>query len=409
MALRSSGGDASEDPLIKAAMEAVDAANEKGELGKGVLVTVDKKAIKKLGKGAVEDFDTNEGLPRGDDSPPPRIKVPPRYKHLKLEDYWYCVSKKVKRKHRKTEGSCGFLELTKMVSSRWKTVDSTDPKVKEWCQKVAEEQLKSYKRDVVEYKEWLDRRSPEGDDDTTSVDETEDYQQLSVSAAAPAPPAAAVPRVPPASMGVGASPFDYGKVQHNFFDPRMSDMARLSDMARFSDMGRFSDLSVPGRKVFTMMPPGPAQSLPPPPPLQFSQDITDRLNKLGGRPMDETERRFAALAEQESRRRIQTEMQMASFVRQRPLPGCGYGPSSGSMLGLGNSSGIGGNPSTMPQMNQGNINLSLSNEEMMAQIMRMRNNLANNNGLGLAGFGVGGKHGKQFAADHNNGSDKDDR
>ncbi|KAK1746796.1 hypothetical protein QTG54_002140 [Skeletonema marinoi] len=34
MALRSGGGDASEDPLIKAAMEAVDAANEKGEVGK---------------------------------------------------------------------------------------------------------------------------------------------------------------------------------------------------------------------------------------------------------------------------------------------------------------------------------------------------------------------------------------
>mmetsp|Transcript_20371 Transcript_20371/g.31897 ORF Transcript_20371/g.31897 Transcript_20371/m.31897 type:complete len:813 (-) Transcript_20371:30-2468(-) len=392
----SSGGNALEDPLIKAAMKAVDVANEKGDVkGKGVLVKVDQKKKKELeDEGVIVDFDINEGIPRGTEPPPRSITVPPRYKHLKLEDYWYCVSRKVKRKHRKTEGGCGFVELTQMVSSRWKTVESADPKVKEWCKKVAEQQLVAYKKEVAEYKDWLTNRSQSGEDDAIPVDDNDTEEEAQKLPLPPTPSATKpVATIPPASMGVGASPivmgsspFDYGKVQHNFFDPRMSDMSR------------FSDLSQPGRKIFNsmMMPSGL-----PPLPLRFSQDITERLNKLGGRPMDETERRFAALAEQESRRQIQTELQMASFVRPPPFANgplaSGFGPLGGAMGGLADTSGIGGGyPSMMPPpMNQGNM--SLSNEQMMAQIMMMKNNMANNNGFGLAGgkqlpmFGVGGK------------------
>merc|ERR1712194_587010 len=56
--------------------------------------------------------------------------IPLRYAHLQLEKHWYSVGHKQKRKHRKTRGSCGFIELTKMVSCRWKVIDTSDPHVK---------------------------------------------------------------------------------------------------------------------------------------------------------------------------------------------------------------------------------------------------------------------------------------
>ncbi len=439
MGTLSSGGNASDDPLIKVAVEAVDAANEKGEgKGKGISVKVDRKTKNELEeKGLIKDFDLNERLPSGIGCPP-QIPVPPRYEHLKLEDNWYCVSRKVKRKHRKTEGSCGFLQLTKMVSSRWKTVDSVDPKVKEWCQKVAEQQLVAYKKDVAEYKELLDKNSAsDGDDDTVSVNDAEEDQKKSS-----VPATARTPNVQTATMGVAASPavtksspFDFGNLQNSFFDSRMSDMGRFStDIGRFSDIGRFTELSAQlGRKTFNnVIPPGLPQL-----PLQISRDVSDRLNRLGGgggggglggRLMDETERRFAALAEQESRRQIQTEMELGSFMR--PPLGDGFGPLSRSLGGLGNASGIGSYPSSMMNSGLGGLGnasgiggypsssimpprnqrgTSLSNEQMMAEIMMMRNNMANNTAIGLTGspprqttFGVGGKH---FGDDDNGKGD----
>ena len=78
--------------------------------------------------------------------------IPTRYSHMKLDRFWYSVGHKAKQEHRKTEGSCGFIELTKMISARWKLIDSTDPHVKEYCQKLAELELEAYKRDMDEYK-----------------------------------------------------------------------------------------------------------------------------------------------------------------------------------------------------------------------------------------------------------------
>ena len=408
------GGNAREDTLIKIAVEAVEEANKKGEgKGKGISVKVDEATVKEAleGKGIVEDFDIDVGLP-SNTPPPPQIKVPPRYKHLKLEDHWYCVSRKVKRKHRKTEGSCGFLELTKMVSSRWKTVDCTDPQVKEWCRKVAEKQLETYKRDVAEHKKWLAAHPAPDDDDTITIDDIDEYT----------PSAGQKPSLPTSmSMGLGASPFEYGKMHHSFFDPRMSDMARFSDLSQAAQMA--------GNRM--MMPSGPAQSLPPlpPPPFTSSLGLGERLNERGGdgRPMDETERRFAALAEQESRRRIQTEMQMSSLMRPPPL-GNGFGSLGASMGGLGDSrpdldleahrfldrsNRIGGFSSMMPPVNQGNM--QLNNEEMMAQIMRMKQNLTNENGLEQGAAGgllpqppFGGVGGKKDAANDKSDSDDDD-
>jgi len=416
MSIISGGGNAREDPLIKVAVEAVEEANESGEgKGKGVSVRVDEKKVKEEleAKGIVEDFNIDVGS-SSDGPPPPQIKVPPRYKHLKLEDHWYCVSRKAKRKHRKTEGNCGFLELTKMVSSRWKTVECTDPQVKEWCQKVAELQLENYKKDVKEYKKWLAAHPPKDDDDCTiNTVETKDTPPEGQK---PSVQASLLVGLPSSmSMGLEASPFSYRKMQHNFFDPKMSDMGRFSEQSPFTRMT--------GNGM--MMPP---PSLPPPP-FSSSLGFSERLNELGGRSMDETERRFAALAEQETRRRIQSELQMSSFGMKPPQLGNGFGSLSGAMGGLGDSrseldldaqrffdrySGIGGFSSAMPSMNQGNT--SLSNEEMMAQIMRMKNNITKINGLGQGAAAslplplpqnVGGNEGEADEKSDSDGGDND--
>ena len=393
MFIRSSGGDAFEDPLIKFALETVEDANKEaeGKEGAEVKVIVDKEKMERelgSGEGINRDFDINEGIPSEDskDDLPPSISVPPRYKHLKLEDYWYCVARKVKRKHRKTEGSIGFVELTKMVSSRWKIVESTDPKVKAWCQKLADQQLVMYKKDVAEYKEWLSSRpdsdeSDEEDDDdddeeddaATKVENVQDDRKVPEPSSVPTLPS--LPSAPSGlgispSMGLGISPHAFGRFQQSLvFDRRMA------------DIGRFSDLTDPARMIShgMMMPPRPAPTLPPPP-FQPSPSTGDRFSRLGSRSigMDDTERRFAALAEQESRRRIQTEMSMSSLPSQSFM-GSGYGYGSMGMGGslLGGNSSMGGYPSMTPVMNQAmnQADMSLTNEQMMAQIISLRNNL----------------------------------
>merc|ERR1712232_445229 len=68
------------------------------------------------------------------------------------DKHWYSVGHKQKRKHRKTQGSCGFIELTKMVSARWKLVDKTEPYVKQYCQALADMELELYKKEMANYK-----------------------------------------------------------------------------------------------------------------------------------------------------------------------------------------------------------------------------------------------------------------
>jgi hypothetical protein len=298
MSINSRGGDASEDPLIKAAVEVVEEANARGEgKGKGTTVKMDDDKVKEaVGESNNEDIDLDMGL-LDDGTSPPQINLPPRYKHLKLDDHWYCVSRKVKRKHRKTEGSCGFLELTKMVSSRWKTIDCTDPQVKNWCQKVADKQLESYKKEVAEYKSWLASNVDDDDEDSTQKDDSS-------------------PRAAQKPVSAG-NPMPMGGMQQSFFDHN-----------RLSDMGRLSDLSASQMRgdSGSMMPPlPPLQSIPPPPFSSLSFGAR-------GIAMDETEHRFAALAEQEARRRLADEMKM-SFMRPPPL-GNGFG-SNNFMGGVG--------------------------------------------------------------------------
>ena len=83
--------------------------------------------------------------------------IPARYSHLRLEKHWYSVGNKQKRKHRKTEGSCSFMDLTRMVSACWKDIDITDPYIKKYCQKLAKEELEVYKKNVDQYKKAMKR------------------------------------------------------------------------------------------------------------------------------------------------------------------------------------------------------------------------------------------------------------
>jgi len=90
--------------------------------------------------------DSNDILPR-----------PPRFAHLHLSPLWYdsthrlAESKrnKAKRKHRKTHGLVGFLELTKMIAKEWKVVDTI---TKSYCKRVADRQLVLYKEEMKEVK-----------------------------------------------------------------------------------------------------------------------------------------------------------------------------------------------------------------------------------------------------------------
>lgn len=86
--------------------------------------------------------DSNDILPR-----------PGRFAHLQLAPLWYdsthrlAQSKlnKSRRRHRKTHGLVGFLELTKRIAKAWSEVD---PETKAYCKKVADRQLKKYKEEM---------------------------------------------------------------------------------------------------------------------------------------------------------------------------------------------------------------------------------------------------------------------
>jgi hypothetical protein len=80
--------------------------------------------------------------------------VPERYRNIKLSPDWYFgPGKKQKRKHRKSHGKVGFLELSRMISSRWANLEATDPNVKKFVQRIAKQELAEYLEDMKEYKE----------------------------------------------------------------------------------------------------------------------------------------------------------------------------------------------------------------------------------------------------------------
>jgi hypothetical protein len=80
--------------------------------------------------------------------------VPQRYKAIKLSPDWYFgPGKRPKRKHRKAHGKIGFMELSRIIASRWAELDAFDPEVKAFVQKLARQELDEYMVDMKKYKE----------------------------------------------------------------------------------------------------------------------------------------------------------------------------------------------------------------------------------------------------------------
>ncbi|KAL7543610.1 hypothetical protein ACHAXR_013167 [Thalassiosira sp. AJA248-18] len=87
--------------------------------------------------------------------------VPRRYRCTKLLPDWYFgPGKRQKRKHRKSHGKIGFLELSRVISKRWATLETTDPETKRYVTKIATRELEEYKVEMNEYKELTKHLTP---------------------------------------------------------------------------------------------------------------------------------------------------------------------------------------------------------------------------------------------------------
>eukprot|EP01083_Nonionella_stella_P107310 310656_1 len=88
--------------------------------------------------------------------------VPQRYKNIRLLPDWYAgPGKRKKRKHRKQHGKIGFLELSKIISTRWAEPEQVDPETKSYVQKIAKTELDQYYKEMKEYKELTKDLFPE--------------------------------------------------------------------------------------------------------------------------------------------------------------------------------------------------------------------------------------------------------
>ena len=94
--------------------------------------------------------------------------VPERYKNIRLLRDWYAgPGKRKKRKHRKQHGKIGFLELSRIISTRWAELDMVNPETKIFVQKIAKSEIDEYYREMKQYKE-LTKDIKEDDDNITS-------------------------------------------------------------------------------------------------------------------------------------------------------------------------------------------------------------------------------------------------
>jgi hypothetical protein len=85
--------------------------------------------------------------------------VPDRYKAIKLSPDWYFgPGKRAKRKHRKQHGKIGFHELSRVISSRWATLEETHPDIKHYVTKLANQEYDEYKYEMKVYRENLTKK-----------------------------------------------------------------------------------------------------------------------------------------------------------------------------------------------------------------------------------------------------------
>ena len=95
--------------------------------------------------------------------------VPERYKNIRLLRDWYAgPGKRKKRKHRKQHGKIGFLELSRIISTRWAELDDVDPETKVFVQKIAKSEIDEYYREMKQYK-VLTKELKEDDDMITNI------------------------------------------------------------------------------------------------------------------------------------------------------------------------------------------------------------------------------------------------
>ena len=85
--------------------------------------------------------------------------MPSRYQLIHLNDEWYKSASgkrsgknQPKRKHRKTHGKIGFLELSSVISKRWHNLQELDADTKSYVSKVAARLLGEYKREMAAFK-----------------------------------------------------------------------------------------------------------------------------------------------------------------------------------------------------------------------------------------------------------------
>ena len=82
--------------------------------------------------------------------------VPRRYRCTMLLPDWYAgPGKRKKRKHRKSHGAIGFLELSRVISARWAILESADPETKQYVTKIASKELAAYKVELIDYNEKM--------------------------------------------------------------------------------------------------------------------------------------------------------------------------------------------------------------------------------------------------------------
>ncbi|KAL3796558.1 hypothetical protein HJC23_009689 [Cyclotella cryptica] len=75
---------------------------------------------------------------------------PARYRDVVLPSNWFVVGmNRVKRSKHKKHGVISFNDLTKEISLQWKSVDA---ETKQYCERIAADELERYRRDLAAYK-----------------------------------------------------------------------------------------------------------------------------------------------------------------------------------------------------------------------------------------------------------------
>mmetsp|Transcript_10073 Transcript_10073/g.16577 ORF Transcript_10073/g.16577 Transcript_10073/m.16577 type:complete len:493 (+) Transcript_10073:100-1578(+) len=133
--------------------------------------------------------------------------VPDRYRATKLSPDWYFgPGKRAKRKHRKQHGKIGFLELSRVISTRWAKLEETDPDIKQFVSKLAKQELEVYQREVEEYKELTKNMTPSSAPTKTAAKKCKKRKQSEQSQQQEVAPAASMTMMMPQHQMMGSQP-----------------------------------------------------------------------------------------------------------------------------------------------------------------------------------------------------------